>query len=241
LIDYEHQVFYHWLRGSIVLSSTVSTTAGASATVTTTRLFIIESQALFAKALYHVFGQDPSLQICGDAQGVVAATLIKANPNLILLDLDGVQVNLEQAMSACHDAVPNAKVCVLSIRPQAEVMQRCLSAGAEAFIVKDIMPSELLRAVKMVGAGMNYVDPRVAGGLLRRRSQYNGRPDINEMSPREIEVIRLIAEGLSNKEISVHLLLSEKTVKNHLSRIFSKLNICSRSQAAVYAIKNGLV
>ncbi len=224
-----------------MLSSTISANPGAAAAATTTRLFIIESQALFAKALYHVFGQDPALQICGDAQGVVAANLIKANPNLILLDLDGVQVNLEQAMAACHDAVPNAKVCVLSIRPQAEVMQRCLSAGAEAFIVKDIMPSELLRAVKMVGAGMNYVDPRVAGGLLRRRSQYNGRPDINEMSPREIEVIRLIAEGLSNKEISVQLLLSEKTVKNHLSRIFSKLNICSRSQAAVYAIKNGLV
>ena len=126
------------------------------------------------------------------------------------------------------------------MRPQAELMQRCLAAGAEGYIVKDVTPAELLRAVKMVAEGDTYVDPRVAGGLLRRRSISNGRPDLDELSVRETEVVRLIAEGLSNKEISARLGLSEKTVKNHISRIFSKLNICARAQAAVHAIRMGI-
>ena len=95
--------------------------------------------------------------------------------------------------------------------------------------------------MKLIAGGNNYVDPRVAGGWLRRRSHGNRRADLNELSTRETEVIRLIAEGLSNKEISARLGLSEKTIKNHISRIFSKLNIYARTQAAVHAIKLGLL
>ncbi len=120
-------------------------------------------------------------------------------------------------------------------------MQRCLSAGADGYVVKDILPVELIRAVKSVAAGHNYVDPRVAGGVLKRRSGGYGRGAQNELSVRETEIIRLIARGMSNKEISGKLHLSEKTVKNHISRIFAKLNISARTQAAVHAIKTGLV
>jgi DNA-binding NarL/FixJ family response regulator len=95
--------------------------------------------------------------------------------------------------------------------------------------------------VKAVAEGQSYVDPRVAGGLLRRRTLNGGKPDITELSTREGEVIRLIAEGLANKQISARLHLSEKTVKNHISRIFSKLNITARTQAAVHAIRTGIV
>jgi two-component system NarL family response regulator len=122
-----------------------------------------------------------------------------------------------------------------------EMMQRCLNNGAEAYIVKDISPGELLRAIKTVAGGQSYVDPRVAGGLLRRRSLNAGKPDIMELSAREAEVLKLIAEGLANKQISARLHLSEKTVKNHVSRIFSKLNISARTQAAVHAIRAGIV
>ncbi len=210
-------------------------------TTDTLRIFVIEGQALFGKALCQVFSLDPALQVVGDAESVVIGTIAKSKPNLILLDLDGHAVDLDHAMAACKEAAPDARVCVLSMKSQPEIMQRSLAAGAEGYIIKDVTPSELIRAVKMVATGSTYVDPRVAGGLLRRRSMSNGRPDLNELSLRETEVIRLIAEGLSNKEISARLKLSEKTVKNHISRIFSKLNICARTQAAVYAIKNGLV
>ncbi len=205
------------------------------------RLYVIEGQVLFGKALCQVFAMESDIQVVGDSDSVSVPGLTKARPDLIILDLDGSAVELTEALGLCHEAVPHARVCVLSMRPQAEIMQRCLAAGAEGFIIKDVTPSELMRAVKMVAAGETYVDPRVAGGLLRRRSMSNGRPDIDELSVRETEVIRLIAEGLSNKEISARLNLSEKTVKNHISRIFSKLNIYARAQAAVHAIKMGLV
>ncbi len=210
-------------------------------TTQTARIYVVEGQVLFAKALCQVFSMDPSLQIVGDSPTVYAAALAKARPDLILIDVDGSNLEVGEALTLCRETVPDARVCILSMRPQAEMMQCCLAAGAEGYIVKDVTPSELIRAVKMVAAGETYVDPRVAGGLLRRRSMSNGRPDPSELSVRETEVIRLIAEGLSNKQISARLHLSEKTIKNHVSRIFSKLNIYARTQAAVHAIKMGLV
>jgi DNA-binding NarL/FixJ family response regulator len=205
------------------------------------KIYVIEGQGLFGKALCQVFSMDPGLKVVGENGTAEAALIAKAAPDVILLDLDGHQAELEETMTLCKEAAPNARVCVLSLRSLPEAMERCLSAGVEGYILKDITPSELMRAVKSVADGMTYVDPRVAGGLLRRRTKANGRRDLNELSMRETEIVKLIAEGLSNKEISSRLTLSEKTVKNHISHVFSKLNICARTQAAVYAIKAGLV
>jgi DNA-binding NarL/FixJ family response regulator len=105
--------------------------------------------------------------------------------------------------------------------------------------VKDVSPAEFIRALKLVGSGQTYVDARLAGGLLRKRG--GGGKDIMGLSVRETEVLQLIAEGLANKQIGVRLGLSEKTVKNHISRIFSKLDISARTQAAVHAIRVGIV
>jgi DNA-binding NarL/FixJ family response regulator len=204
------------------------------------RAYVVEGQVLFGKALCQVFSMEPDLEIVGDADAVSAAAIAHARPDLILLDLDGNSVELNEALATCRAAAPEARICVLSMRVQPEVTQRCLSAGADGYIIKDVTPAELIRAVRMVASGETYVDPRVAGGMLRRRMG-SGRHDLNELSTREMEVIRLIAEGLSNKEISARLSLSEKTIKNHISRIFSKLAICARSQAAVHAAKLGLI
>jgi DNA-binding NarL/FixJ family response regulator len=206
----------------------------------TLRAYVVEGQVLFGKALCQVFSMEPDLQIVGDGDHVSAAAIAQARPDLILLDLDGSSTELGEALATCRAAAPAARICILSMRAQPEITQRCLSAGADGYIIKDVTPAELIRAVHMVAAGETYVDPRVAGGILRRRMT-NGRHDLNELSARELEVIRLIAEGLSNKEISARLSLSEKTIKNHISRIFSKLSICARSQAAVHAAKLGLI
>jgi DNA-binding NarL/FixJ family response regulator len=205
------------------------------------RVAVIESQVLFAKALCGIFSDDADFKVVGDFRTPVAAPLQAANPDLIVLDLDGQPVDIAQTLGVCKEFAPKARVCVLSMNLSPEIMQRCLSNGAEAYIVKDISPAELLRAVKTVAEGQSYVDPRVAGGLLRRRSMNGGKPDIMELSAREAEVLKLIAEGLANKQISARLHLSEKTVKNHVSRIFSKLNISARTQAAVHAIRAGIV
>lgn len=205
------------------------------------RVAVVESQVLFAKALCGIFADDDAFVVVGDYRTPAIDTLGLAEPDLVVIDLDGQPVDVARTLGTCLEAAPKARVCVLSMHLSPEMMQRCLTAGAEAYIVKDISPPELLRAVKTVAEGQSYVDPRVAGGLLRRRSQSNGKPDIMELSAREAEVLKLIAEGLANKQISARLHLSEKTVKNHVSRIFSKLNISARTQAAVHAIRAGIV
>ena len=204
------------------------------------RVLVVEGQVLFAKALCQVLSADAEIEILGDAPRITVAPLAKMLPDVIVIDLDGHGVDFHDAMRHCRAESPNSRVCVLSINTQAEVLQRCLSLGADAYILKDITPAELVRAVKAVAAGQSYVDPRMAGQLLRRRTLSPARSAVSELSVRETEVVRLIAGGLSNKEISARLSLSEKTVKNHISRIFSKLNITARTQAAVHAIKTGL-
>jgi DNA-binding NarL/FixJ family response regulator len=210
-------------------------------TINGLRIVVIESQALFAKALCSVLAEDSDVKIVGDYRAPSHELLVSAKPTLIVLDVDGQLIDLNDALLLCQQAVPGVKVCILSMKLSPELMQRVLGAGADAYIVKDISPEELIRAVKSVSAGESYVDPRVAGGLLRRRSSLGSRAEIGELSTREADVIKLIAEGLANKQISARLNLSEKTVKNHISRIFSKLNINARTQAAVHAIKAGLV
>jgi DNA-binding NarL/FixJ family response regulator len=207
----------------------------------TVRLYVIEGQALFAKALCQVFSSERNIEIVGDAQTISEPLISKARPDVVVVDIDGNNAGVSDSLDSCKRAAPQAKVCALTMRPSPEIMQRCLAAGAYGYVIKDVTPVELIRAVRLVAGGDSYVDPRVAGGWLRRRSTANGKADLNELSTRETEVIRLIAEGLSNKEISARLNLSEKTIKNHISRIFSKLNIYARTQAAVHAIKLGLV
>lgn len=207
----------------------------------TNRTLIIESQALFAKALAQVLTLDSSIEVVGDADAITDSYLRATRPDLVLIDIDTGNIDLAEGVQACRRASANVRVCALSMHLQPDVMQRCLNAGIDGYIVKDVTPNEFLRAIKSVAAGETYVDPRIAGRLLRRRSS-NGRfSDPCDLSTREIEVVRLIVAGMSNKEISSNLKLSEKTIKNHVSRIFSKFNCTARTQAAVYALRSGIV
>jgi DNA-binding NarL/FixJ family response regulator len=207
----------------------------------TNRTLIIESQALFAKALAQVLSLDPSIEVVGDAPAVTEANVRTTRPDIILIDIDGGLTDLNEAVTVARKASPNVKVCTLSMHLQPDVMQRCLNAGVDGYIVKDVSPNEFMRAIKSVAAGETYVDPRIAGRLLRRRSSAQRFPDPCDLSMREVEVVRLIVAGMSNKEISSNLHLSEKTIKNHVSRIFTKFNCTARTQAAVYALRSGLV
>ena len=158
-----------------------------------------------------------------------------------MIDIDGGFVDLGEAVAASRSALPTVKICTLSMHVQPDVMQRCLNAGVDGYIVKDVSPNEFMRAIKSVAVGEIYVDPRIAGRLLRRRASNQRYPDPCDLSTREVEVVRLIVAGMSNKEISANLNLSEKTIKNHVSRIFTKFNCTARTQAAVYALRSGLV
>jgi two-component system, NarL family, response regulator LiaR len=204
------------------------------------RTVLIETQSLFADALCHVLSRNSDFQVTSIIKSIDEIPINAAeNVDLVLIDIDDYCANVDQAVSLCAQRFPNAKLCALSSFAHADVMQRCLAAHASGYIIKDTSLPELASALKAIAAGTPYVDPRVAGAVLRRRA-LNHEAALDELSGRETEIVRLIAQGLSNRDIGSRLLLSEKTVKNHISRIFDKLHITARTQAAVYAIKTGI-
>jgi DNA-binding NarL/FixJ family response regulator len=205
------------------------------------RVAVVEGQVLFAKALCQVLESEPGIEVIGDASSVTEIHINGQLPDIIVIDLDGHSLDFFDSMRVCREKAPNARVVVLSLNGHTELLQRCLSAGADGYVLKDVTPAELVRAVKAVADGSTYVDPRIAGHVLRRQTLMPSRTAISDLSERETEIIRLIARGLSNKEIANQLSVSEKTVKNHISRVFSKLGITARTQAAIHAMKAGLV
>lgn len=201
------------------------------------RVFIVEKQLLFGAAIAHILSLDSDISIAGMAADREAANLTEARPDIIVVDIDAEDI--DGTVEYFRAVLPNSRVCFLSMYTQPELMQQCMAAGADGYIIKDSSLQELAAAIKTIGEGSSYVDPRVAAALLRRRSAPHV-PYTSQLSPRETDIIRLIAQGLSNRDIGRRLVLSEKTVKNHVSRIFSKLHFTARSQAAVHAIRSGL-
>jgi NarL family two-component system response regulator LiaR len=205
------------------------------------RVAIVEAHTIFARALATVLDDEAGIHVVGEMPAAIGAPFARMQPNIVLVDIDGQTADFGEMMAHLREVVPGARVVVLSHHAQAEVALRCLGAGAEGYVLKDISPAELARAIRSVAEGTAYVDPRMAGLLLRRTPYQSGRGPATDLSERETEIVRLIAGGLSNKEISAKLSLSEKTIKNHVSRIFAKLHITARTQAAVHAFKTGLV
>jgi DNA-binding NarL/FixJ family response regulator len=203
------------------------------------RIFIIDAQPLIAAALLHLFAANSPFEVVGTA-GVVAATVLRAaEPDVIVLCQDHGSTAICDMVEACRSAVPAAKICVVACHLHYELLPRITKAGADGFAVKDAAPAQLLDAILHIHGGGTYIDPRIIAFGSRSNGSTRTRP-VNALSGRETEVLKLIADGYSNREISIALSLSEKTIKNHISRIFAKLHITARTQAVIHAIKSGI-
>ena len=205
------------------------------------RTFVIERQALIAKALHSFLDRNSLIQMVGDGPSIRVEDMQRTRPDLVIFGLDNAVHDVAEALAMARSVLPNVRFCVLSSFANPDVMERSIASGADGFIVKDVSPSELDLAFTVLASGSSYVDPRVLAGTIKRRGWQGTttEPSIVDLTPREADILRLIAGGLSNKEISANLRLSEKTIKNYVSRIFCKLNVSARTQAAVYAIKAG--
>jgi DNA-binding NarL/FixJ family response regulator len=201
------------------------------------RILLVVKQVIIGKALSHLLSADRELEIVCDLREIDEASLATQRPDLLLIDLDTFD-EINEIVEMARRACPATKIAVLTSSALQPTMQRCVACGLDGYIVKDVLPGEFLRACKTLARGEAYFDPRVAGELLRRLR--TGTPAHDELSIREGEIIRLIALGCSNKEIGARLVLAEKTVKNHITRIFSKIQVTARTQAAIYAIRNGM-
>ena len=207
------------------------------------RIAVIVPDVQTRTALARLLSADGELEIVDQLASVDRRRLTDARPDLIVVDVDPWVGNAKVRRSSrsspeAASAVPTARVCALSVHVDPKLARRVMLAQAVAYIVKDTSAERLCEIVNGCAQGECYTDPRIAGTLLRGNRR--GGQVHPELSARETEIVVLIAEGLSNREIGQRLNLSEKTVKNHVSRIFVKLHVSARSHAAVYAIRNGL-
>ncbi len=204
------------------------------------RVALVGEQLLLANALSRVLSEDPQLEICCLATRF-RSTPLAQEPDVVLLDLDCASYDLFAEIAAWRERFPSVCVLVMTVRTEPQVLERCIGAGADGFFVKDATSDQLIEAVKAVASGATYVDSRIAGHLLFRDRRSRGSGKRPGLSRREHEVLGLVAQGLVNKEISERLHVSHKTVKNHVSSIIAKLESTSRTEAAINALRAGLV
>lgn len=200
------------------------------------RIYVVARQPLLGQALCRFFDDEPQLAVAGVSREFDAGAIAKAAPDVVLLDWEDDVEMLADVVVRCRAAAPAARLCVLSRHLSIPFMMRTISAGADGYIINDATPAELISCIKRVGSDGFYADPRLASMLLRDRAK-----GTVQLTRREADVVRLVAEGLSNKQVAARLGLSDKTVKNHVANVFSKLNVCARTQIVAYAIRNGIV
>lgn len=216
----------------------------------TIRVLLADDQALIRAGFRLILASEPGLEVVGEAaDGRQAIDLARrVRPDVVLMDIrmpnvDGVEATRALAGAGVQDPV---KVLILTTFDLDEYVLDALQAGASGFLLKDTPPEELVRAIHIVASGDAMLAPSVTRRLLDRfaaqRSPSHRPPSgLGELTERELEVLKLVARGLSNAEIAETLVLGETTVKTHVSRILSKLDLRDRVQAVVVAYEAGLV
>lgn len=212
------------------------------------RVVIADDQELVREGLRMMLEAEPDIDVVGEA-GNGAAALDAArslDPDVVLMDVRMPQLDGIEATSRLAAAQARARILVLTTFDLDEYVYRAMKAGASGFLLKDATREQLAAAVRTVANGEALLAPAITRRLLedfcRRPPPSAGLPPGAEnLSPRELEVVRLLAQGLSNAEIAAELFLSDATVKSHVARILSKLGLRDRVQAVVFAYESGLV
>lgn len=210
------------------------------------RVLIAEDQALMRDGLRTILELEDGFSVVGTAaDGEEALALALAlRPDVVLMDVQMPRLDGVQATARLAAALPAARVIILTTFDYDEYVFEGVKAGARGYLLKDTPAPELLAAIRRVHAGESIVQPSVAARLIAEFSRQRGAPQPPEdeaLSEREREVLRLISDGLSNREIAARLALAEGTVKNYVSAILDKLHAANRTQAARLAREQGLI
>lgn len=212
------------------------------------RVLIVDDQTVVRAGLAAIVGSDPEVEVVGEGgNGEEALALIEAHsPDLVLMDLQMPVMNGVQATRRLKRDHPTLPVLVLTTYVADEWVFDAVHAGAAGYLLKDTRPAELIGAIKGTVAGETFLDPAIAGKVLQQanRSQsHTPQPTnlIENLTPRELDVLTLVVKGLNNRQIGEQLHLAAGTVRNHVSVIMAKLAVSDRTQAAVLAVKMGLV
>ncbi|MGE6538854.1 response regulator [Bacillus luti] len=212
------------------------------------KVLLVDDHTVVLKGLAFFLSTQDDLELVGEANNGKEA-LVKvgeANPDVVLMDLYMPEMDGVEATAHIKKEYPDVKVIVLtSFSDQAHVLP-ALKAGASGYILKDVEPDQLVEAIRSAHKGNIQLHPDIANALLSQALPEEEKEEehfihVDVLTARENEVLQLLAKGMSNKEVASVLVITEKTVKAHVSSILSKLNLSDRTQAALYAVRNGIV
>lgn len=200
------------------------------------RILVVDDHFMVRMGLSSSLNVEADMQVIAEAGSGDAAldAYRKHHPNLVLMDVRLPGMSGADAVAAIIHEFPDARILMLSTHSGEEEIYRSLQAGARGYILKSAMREELLRAIREVCEGKRYLDPAVAPLLAERLSH-------RSLTSRELEVLKMVASGLGNKEIAAALNIAEVTVKLHVSHVLEKLNVKDRTEAATVALRRGII
>ncbi len=211
------------------------------------RVLVVDDQELFRRGLVMLLGVEPGIEVVGEAGDGVEGTNLatSAAPDVVLLDVRMPKRSGIEACVAIKEAVPSAKIIMLTVSDEEADLYEAVKSGAAGYLLKDSSIEEVAQAVRVVSDGQSLISPSMAVKLIDEFKQMS-RPERSQvpglrLTERELEVLRLVAKGMNNREIARQLFISENTVKNHVRNILEKLQLHSRMEAVMYAVREKLL
>jgi len=215
------------------------------------RAMIVDDHALFRRGLEMVLEEEPDIELVGQASDGAEAVEKAAEslPDVVLMDIRMPRSSGIEACRAMKEAAPSAKIVILTISDEEEDLFEAIRAGASGYLLKDIPLDEVAGAVRAVHGGQSLINPSMAGKLLTEFATLAKRDDEERaqelpaprLTEREMQVLKLVARGMNNRDIAKELFISENTVKNHVRNILEKLQIHSRMEAVMVAVREKLI
>ncbi|HLE79173.1 MAG TPA: response regulator transcription factor [Candidatus Limnocylindrales bacterium] len=219
-----------------------------------TRILIVDDHVLFRVGIAQILSKEEGLEVVGEAEDARSAmdAALELSPNIILMDLSLPSPGGIETTQKIKRELPSVSIIVLAVQEDEDALFDAIKAGAAAFVLKDISPDDLVNVIRRVSNGEYLINdrvfsqPSVASRVLKefRELAAYGQSEVPifaPLSPREVQILDNIAQGMTNKQVAYTLTISEQTVKNHMSSILRKLSVNDRTQAVVYAMRQGWI
>ncbi len=211
------------------------------------RVLVVDDQELFRRGLIMLLSGDTDIEVVGEASDGITATelAVKTAPDVILLDVRMPRRTGVEACRGIKEAVPSAKIIMLTVSDEEADLYESVKNGASGYLLKDSSIEEVAQAIRVVNEGQSLISPSMAVKLIDEFKQMS-KPEREQgpalrLTERELEVLRMVAKGLNNREVAKELFISENTVKNHVRNILEKLQLHSRMEAVMYAMREKLL